>query len=474
MSSPAPTFPRPLSEPLDALWSEFTGLFSNILFAVSLFCVWGLLTLIGVIVDQGKDASFYTDNYAPALARLVLRLDLNNIYHSTAYVGIIGLILVSLAVCTFKRVIPARLPPLRAVKIENIPLNATVRVKGDESNVRARLEAFFAERGWTVRKRELGGVEWTFADRHNWARRGVLVAHVGFVIIAAGTTLYWWKGFSGQAVVLSGQTVNVPRSGATLHLDHFGYRFEPIVTKSGTIFQPLDYVSNLHVAGRDGITSAQTLRVNAPIDIDDTLYYQDSYGFAATLDVTKDGHPLAGAPTGPIMEGDGFALGQTARSVQYTRFVGTIAHEAHGDLGIAPDPRPNDPGVILSFFDGDQPVGTVLIPLGKTTNLGDGYQITPRLFTPFSLITYRHDPGVPLVGIGAFVLLAGLCIAFYLLPARLYVRVDGADHAWAIRIAATTVKGYDIFEEQFGDLIEALRRSEQPAPRVGDLAAVRT
>jgi cytochrome c biogenesis protein len=458
----------------EELWTEFTGLFSNILFAVSLFAVWGLLTLIGVIVDQGKDPSFYVDNYAPALARLVLRLDLNNIYHSAAYVGIIGLILTSLAVCTFKRVIPARLPPLRAVKIEKIPLNATVHVHGDEAGVRARVESFFRDRGWSVRNRELGGVEWTFADKHNWARRGVLVAHVGFVIIAAGTTMYWWKGFSGQTVVLSGETVTVPKSGAALHLDHFGYTFEPIHTKTGIVYQPIDYVSTLHVAGRDGAFSAQTLRVNAPIDIDDTLYYQDSYGFAAALAVTQDGRPLAGAPTTPLEEGDGFALGQTQRSIQYARFVGTIVREANGDLGIGPDPRPNNPGVVLNIFDGDQLLGTVLVPVGKTLDLGDGYHLTPRSFTPFSVIEYRHDPGIPLVGIGAFVLLAGLCISFYLLPARLYVRIDGAGRSWSIGIAATTVKGYDIFEEQFRDIVEALRRTESPAARVRDLTAVVT
>src|SRR5271165_6346164 len=150
------------------LIDDFLRLFSSIYFAVSLFAVWGLLTLIGVIVDQGKDPEFYWNAYAPPLARLVLRLHFDNIYHSTPYVGIIGLILVSLAVCTFKRVIPARLPPLQTVKIERIPLNATISVQGEEGDVRERIERFFRERGWSVRKREFGGEEWTFADKHNW------------------------------------------------------------------------------------------------------------------------------------------------------------------------------------------------------------------------------------------------------------------------------------------------------------------
>jgi hypothetical protein len=91
-------------------------------------------------------------------------------------------------------------------------------------------------------------------------------------------------------------------------------------------------------------------------------------------------------------------------------------------------------------------------------------------------LQYRYDPGIPLVGIGAFVLLAGLAISFYLLPARLYVRIDpvpqefAQPRRWAIGMAATTVKGYDIFEDQFRELIRALVHETAPKdpPRSGE------
>ncbi len=125
---------------LRELVNEFLILFANILFAVSLFAVWGVLTLIGVVVDQAKGDDFYWQNYSPLLARVVLRLHMDNIYHSPAYIGIIGLILISMTVATFRRVIPARLPALRPVKIDKIGLNASVSVEGDESDVRARVQ----------------------------------------------------------------------------------------------------------------------------------------------------------------------------------------------------------------------------------------------------------------------------------------------------------------------------------------------
>jgi cytochrome c biogenesis protein len=442
-------------------FDEVLDRLSNFWFGMSLLGVWGFMTLIGVIVDQGKDADFYLANYTPPLARLVLRLHLDNIYHSPAYIGIVGFILACMTLATFRRVIPSRLPPLRGVKIDAMPLSATVAVAGDEAAVRARVERFFTERGWLVRKREQAGVEWTFADKFDWARRGVLVAHVGFVIIAIGTTLYWAFGYSGQTTILSGSSVVIPESGALFRLDRFRFRIDPIQTRSGTVYQPIDYVSDVRVTGKDGTTHAHEIRVNQPLDVDGTLYYQASYGFAIPFTVTENGHPLSSAASPPrlggigghaapiLNEGEGFTLGDTGRSVQYEKFVGTIGP----GNSIERDPRPNAPGVVLSVFDGDENIGSILVPLGHSVDLGAGYRVTPGRYVLFSGIQYRHDPGIPFVGLGAFVLLTGLCISFYLLPARLYVRVDRTAQGCTVGMAATTVKGYDIYEEQFADLV---------------------
>ncbi|MGD0472516.1 MAG: cytochrome c biogenesis protein ResB [Candidatus Velthaea sp.] len=453
----AATTPGVRSNPFAEAYDEFITLFANVLFAVSLFAVWGVLTVIGVIVDQGKDPSFYWQNYAPPLARLVLRLDLDNIYHSAAYVGIIGLILVSLGVCTFRRVIPARLPPLRAVKIDKIPLNASVAVRGEEEAVRSRVAAFFSGRGWQVRSREIGGSEWTFADKHNWARRGVLVAHTGFVIIAAGTSIYWAKGFSGTTAVISGQSITIPETKAQITLQKFGYRIDPVQTKSGTVFQPIDYVSDVVYKGRDGVPHQAVLRVNHPLDIDGTDYYQASYGYAIDFTLTENGRLVATSPRAPLKEGEAFPIGTSSRAIQYAQFIGTVDRRTGQP---AADPRPNDPAVVIAAFDGDRAVGRALIPLGGSIDLGGGYRLAANRYTLYSGFQYRYDPGIPLVGVGAFVLLAGLCISFYFLPARLYVQISGADHNWNVGIAATTVKGYTIYEEHFADLVEALKRSE--------------
>ena len=116
--------------------------------------------------------------------------------------------------------------------------------------------------------------------------------------------------------------------------------------------------------------------------------------------------------------------------------------------------------MVLSAFDGDTPVGSVLAAFGKAIDLGGGYMLTPTTMQLYSGFQYRYDPGVLLVGLGAFVLLAGLCISFYVLPARLFVQVtDVGEGESEVGIAATTVKGYDVFEDRFAELVDALRAS---------------
>ncbi len=449
-------------------YDEFTRTFGNVLFAVCLLLAWGAMTLVGVIVAQGKDPSDYFSMYAPPLARLILRLGVDNIYHTPYYVGIIGLILLSLAVCTFKRVIPARLPALRPVLIDKIPLNATITVRGEERGVRERVEAFFRNRGWQVRKREFGGTEWTFADKHNWARRGVLVAHIGFTIIAAGTSVYWARGFAGDLPLVVGQSTNVPHSQATMRLNGFTYKVTPIMTKSGMIYQPIDYVSNVTVVAKDGRAQNETIRVNHPIDIGGTLFYQSSYGFALRFLVTHGGVRDSALSARTYVTGDAIALPGSQRQIRVAQFVPTVDRQTGRPSS---DPRVNDPAVALEVAEGGQTAGAALVPLNTWIDVGDGWRIVPQRYVMVSGLQYRYDPGVALVGIGAFVLLAGLVISFYFLPARLYVRVDSRTETgipaagaalWDVGVAATTVKGYDMFETQFNGLVAEFENALNP------------
>lgn len=437
-------------KPLD----DVIRFFGNVTVGVSFLALWGVLTIVGVVVEQNKDAATYFAAYPAPIARAILRLHFDDIYHSVWYLSSIGLVLLSMTVATFTKVIPRRLPPHRAVTIDAMPLHARVRVEGDESAVRTRVERFFADRGWRTSKRDIDGTVWSFADRFNWARVGVLVNHLAILIIAAGTIVYWARGFSGEIAILTGDTAQIRQTRDLIRLDSFAYTIAPVMAKSGIIYQPIDYVSHVTTIGRDGIPAHRIVRVNHPIDLDGTLVYQASYGFGMRFGLTHDGVPVPSLTQRALLEGDALEIPGTSHGVVYERFVPTVDPRTH--LPSA-DPRINDPAVILALQNDGATVGEVLDPLRATLDLGDGWRITPLRDVIYSGFQYRYDPGVPLVAAGAVLLLIGLVISFYFLPARLHVRVDPAeDGACTVGLAATTVKGYDIFETQFQELVAAL------------------
>lgn len=438
------------SRPLD----ELVSLFGNVTFGVSLLALWGALTIVGVVVQQGQEPSSYYASYPPPIARAILRLDFNDVYHSMWYLASIGLVLVSMTTATFTKVIPRRLPPRRAVKVDAMPLHATFDVRGDAESVRAKVERFFASRGWSIKERTIDGTVWSFADRFNWARVGVLVNHLAILVIAAGTIVYWARGYAGETAVLTGDTVQIPQNRDLVRLDSFAYSVQPVMTKSGMVYQPIDYVSHVTVVRRDGVPSHEIVRVNHPIDLDGTLLYQASYGFGMRFAVTHDGRPVPALSHRTLVEGDALAIPGTTRSLVYERFVPTVDRRTRMP---SPDPRISDPGVILAVQDAGNTVAEVLALPRVSLDLGDGWSVAPEREILYSGFQYRYDPGVPLVGLGAGLLLIGLVISFYFLPARFHVRVDEKESGLStVGLAATTVKGYDIFETQFAQIVAAL------------------
>ena len=100
------------------------------------------------------------------------------------------------------------------------------------------------------------------------------------------------------------------------------------MTKSGIVYQPVDYVSRVTVTGKDGVAKTMTVRVNHPIDIDGTLYYQASYGFGMRFNVTHDGKPVEELSQRTLMEGDSLDLPGSQRSMLYERFAPTVDRQS--------------------------------------------------------------------------------------------------------------------------------------------------
>src|SRR5215472_10454328 len=129
---------------------ELLDVLSNVLFPVVVFLVWAVMTTIGTIVDQNQDAQHYYDMYPAAVANLILRLHLDTVLHSIPYFSLIVLLLISMTVCTFRRVIPKRFPKDRAVPIENFGLHGSVALARQPEEASSAAAAFLSGKRFQI------------------------------------------------------------------------------------------------------------------------------------------------------------------------------------------------------------------------------------------------------------------------------------------------------------------------------------
>jgi hypothetical protein len=98
----------------------------------------------------------------------------------------------------------------------------------------------------------------------------------------------------------------------------------------------------------------------------------------------------------------------------------------------------------------------ILLPVGATYVVGDGYTIKALPPVAWSGLTYRYDPGELWVGLGALILTAGFVMALFFMPIKLYARVRRTASAPVVDVAATTTKGNAMYEDDFGTLVNGL------------------
>ena len=445
-----------LEEPL---LEEILNLLSNVMFPVVIFLIWAAMTTVGTIVEQGQPEQHYYDTYPLPVANAIVRLHLTGIFHSVPYISLVVLLLLSMSVCTFRRVIPKRFPKDRPVPIGNFGLHAQLAGTRSLLDTQAAAQDYFRARGFSMRSLEQAGAHWLFGDKQKWARYGVLVAHLGFVVIAFGVFLGWLRGYSGQVVLYKGGSALVAPAGLQLTLDKFSASFVPVQTPNGVTYQAQKFQSDVTFTDAGGANERARILVNHPhVTPNGVYFYQASYSFAGHLQVSRAGKVLALPGTeGHLQPQDAIFLPGTSRAVEYGTLLGPT------------DPSQTPPGVALPardqyalwVFHDNIPTTNrpILLPIGSSMDVGDGYRLTALTPTPSTGLTYRYDPGQAWVGLGCLILVAGFVMALFFVPVKLYAKVRAEGSGAAVEVAATTTKGNAIYEDEFAALADGLRRT---------------
>lgn len=272
-------------------------LFTNVRWAIGIITFLAVASLIGVVVPQ-VPASVRGDAAAEGqwlavqeerfgfLTDVMNRVGLFDVFHAYWFMYALGLLVVSVAVCTVSRFPPIWRAAMRPPRRVSDAYFANTRHRLDYATPAAGtgLEAVLRRRRYAVERYREGETLYLFADRFQLAQLATFASHLALIILLAAALVSRFSGFSNGMLIAEGYSAPVfpelthPNQMQVQLLDAVG-RFSP----EG---QALDYRSELAIyQGGDEVKRCATT-VNSPCSYNGYRFHQAAYfGYGADVQV---------------------------------------------------------------------------------------------------------------------------------------------------------------------------------------------
>ena len=393
------------------------------------------MAILWTVVPQQEAASEAFEKLHPAMAGILKALQITALYHSPWFLFLMGLLTVNLVVCSLNR-LPASLRLYRRQPetdrpglYEDLPAERVLTAEGSPEEAAARMETILKKAFGIAEKKETDQATYLRGHRGAWSYFGVYVIHAGVLIIILGAVIGSILGFDGFVNIPEGGSADrvelrggkgVMALGFDVKCDDFDIQFY----ESG---MPKLYRSDLSFLKGGEIRAKGQLMVNHPLEFEGISFYQSSYGAIpgeALLKITKKGEQLVRK----ARQGERFAIDGGKAQVEILRIEGNLMRMGPAvKVGITA----GDKALffwVFKFIDAieeQNPMISKQVP-----------QFNPGLYKPYLFklegietsfytgLKVTRDPGVPIVGTGAFLLVAGFLLTFFSSHRQVFVRVD--------------------------------------------------
>ena len=379
-----------------ALIRRFAALLSNLRLAIALLLLIAVASAIGTILPQNEDSALYLDrfNADPWLGTVngerMLQMQLDHVYSSQWFLGMLALLGLSLMLCSWRRQWPALQAALRWIdyreprQLSKLALAETIPGVAPEASL-ATLASALRDQGWTVRE-QTGRLA---ARRGVIGRVGPLLVHTGLVLLMVGAA---WGALAGNRLerfLAPGRSLDLlSRSGVsqlTLTLDQFKIERDPAGRteqfRSQLLLQPPG----------GGEALRKEISVNHPLRYQGMTVYQADWSLA-TITVQLGKSPLLQLPlqTFPELGDQLWGLVLPTRPDGSDPVILTLGSEAGP----------------VQVFDAEGQLVTNLRPGGEAAEI-NGLPLRVVDVMPASGLLLKRDPGVPMVYLGFAITLLG-------------------------------------------------------------------
>lgn len=450
--------------------------FSSVKLALFLLIFLALTSIVGTVIPQQEEALEFSRRLSPGVFRLFSSLGLFDMYHSSWFRIIIALLSLNLIVCSLDRLpgtlklLRARPKPDRLKPFENLPADRTFLTTGDIRDISRRTSEILSQDYRKLEEKGTDEGQFFYADKGRFSYFGVYVIHLSVLIILLGAILGSLLGLEAYVTIPEGETVgkiSLRKGGAFKDLG-FGVRCERFVVEFYENGAPKEFRSDLKFLVNDKPVLEGSLLVNHPITFNGITFYQSSYGPApggtVRLKIARGG-AIPDNKTLEVKVQESISLPGGEGEFQVldvdTNFRGALGPAALISI------KPKE-GQEMKFWIFQQmekllkrfPEAMFRAPTMNPSSF-QPYTFTlenlrPRYFTGLQV---NRDPGVPLVWIGCFLMVAGFLIAFFTSHRAIMVRISKEKKKIRVSIAGKASKNPVGAENELNKLMDRIRQN---------------
>lgn len=312
-----PPRPKQLTFP-ERVW-EMLACFRSVHLAVVLLSLLALGTLAGVLlpqeglVDTAEIKRSFGTNY-----RMLKAMGLFNVYSTYWFIAIEVLFFFNLLFGSFQWLKPAFLAATRRVfcgpeHIEASPHRLVFRADEPVEKALAEVETLLKSKRYRVFRGQprQDGTRPLYASKGNFSRLGPVVAHFGILMMLVASVYGAFFGFKAQKLAVPGETFRIQDAqmfkpnvdeavwlGSVpdwrIRVNDFRIEYYPegqVPPNTAVVKQYYADLSVLDSAGKE--TKRETISVNHPLGMDDTMLYQASFNPTGKLFLTLNGKPVS-------------------------------------------------------------------------------------------------------------------------------------------------------------------------------------
>ncbi|MBR4767731.1 MAG: cytochrome c biogenesis protein ResB [Lachnospiraceae bacterium] len=329
--------------------------FVSMKFAIALLMVLAVFLALASFIPQNQDSLYYINHYGRDTASFLTAFGLTDVFRQWWFYAIAGVLCFDLILCN----------------VNQIP-GVVKRFRSADS----------------LRKK-IGSL-------------GAVVTHFGILVLVVGFTLGQITKEEYTVYGLPGDVKEIGKTGMTLTIDSFDIS----MNEDDTVDQ---YTAGIRMTDQNGRTESGVVEVNAPGTLFGYRVYQNSFGWAAKISVSRDGVLIQEEY---VIAGEKLTV---ADNQDLTVSFGAFYPDYYFAPRVGPSTRSskmNDPRYLYGLEYRDEMLGAEILKEGEMITV-DAYAITfsdPKYYT---LLQVKKDSFTWIALIGALIVTAGLVFSFY-------------------------------------------------------------